>query len=183
MFIITDSDTGLTLSLTVDPKPRNPRLTTDNVFQIVTWSHGLGDPHDWPSRKAFRAAFPAETTAIFPVKKVATRNGFILVRNHSDAEPVDGYAFATFERLCIAFGLDMITADIRDETIMEAETVCLSELQDYEHFVDGDVCHFEIKNRRGECVEKVRDLYGEGFARHVAQEAFNRHLYSVTMDG
>ena len=183
MFSIADSDTGLTLSLIADDNPRNPRLAIDNVFQVITWTHGLGDPHSWPSRKAFRAVFPAETTAIFPVKKVATRNGFILVREHTDAEPADGYAFAPFERLCIAFGLDMITPEIRDETLMEAENICLSELQDYEHFVDGEVYSFEITNRRGERVEQVRDLYGEGYARHVAQEAFNRHLYSVAMDG
>lgn len=183
MFKISDSASGLSLAMRVDPSPRNPRLVNDNVFQVVTWTKGLGDPHEWPNRKAFLAAFPIETTVIFTVKKLHTRRGPVLVRAYSKDDPVDGYAFATHERLCIAFGLDKITEENLDDTLEEADTLCLTELQDYEHFVDGDVYRYEIVDKRGECIETARDLYGEGFARHAAQDAFDRHLYSVAMDG
>ena len=183
MFKISDSASGLSLRMSVDPKPRNPRLVSDNVSHIVTWTKGLGDPHGWADRKTFLAAFPACTTVLFAIKTLHTRRGPVLVRAYADDDPVVGYAFATFEKLCMTFGLDKITEENLDDTLEEADTLCLTELQDYEHFVDGDVYRYEISNKRGECLETARDLYGEGFARHAAQAAFDRHLYSVAMDG
>ena len=183
MFKMSDSASGLSLCMTIDPQPRNPRLVNDNVFQIVTWTKGLGDPHAWPDRQAFLDAFPAETNVLFPVRALHTRKGPVLVRVYSNDDPIDGYAFATHERLCIAFGLDKITGENHDDMLEEADTLCLTELQDYEHFVDGDVYRFEITDKRGECVETARDLYGEGYARHVAQDTLDKHLYSVAMDG
>jgi hypothetical protein len=183
MFQINDTDTRLTLTLVKDARPRNPRLVEDNVFHLVTWTRGLGDPHGFLSRKAFLDAFPAETTAIFPVRKMDTARGPVLVRVYSDKERIAGYAFATFERLCIEFGLECIDAEIRDDTMEEAENICLGELQAYDEFVSGEVYRYEIVDRRGETVETRRDLYGEEYARHLAQQAFDRHMMTVHTGG
>lgn len=183
MFQISDTDTGLSLSLGVDPKPRNPRLVEDNVFQVVTWVPGLGDPHAWDYPEAFLAVIKPDAAAIFPLRSIETKRGTVLVHAQPGEGPVVGYAFATFERLCIEFGLDEITDDIRDETLEEAENVCLGELQAYDEFVSGDVYRYEIMDGRGGSLEKRRDLYGEEYARHIAQEAFDRHLTTVHMDG
>ncbi len=184
MFQIRDTDAGLSLSLGIDPEPRDPRLAEDNVFQLVTWTPGLGDPHDWASPEAFLGAFPADQAAIFPLKQIETRSGPVLVMlQPGDEEPRLGYAVATFERLCIAFGLSEITDDIRDETLEEAENVCLGELQAYDDFVRGQVYRYEIVDRQGRTMEKRRDLYGEDYARHIAQEAFDRVLMSADLNG
>ena len=183
MFQITDSDTGLALKLAKDPKPRHPRLVEDNVFQVVTWEPGLTDPHDWTSEIELLGAFDPKTTAVFPLRTIRTRRGPVLVRAQPDDGPFIGYAFATHARLCIAFGLDKITPEILDDTMEEAEAVCLGELQAWDDFINGEVYRFEIRNRRGEIVETGRDLYGEEYARHVAQTAFDQHMMGVQTGG
>ena len=37
MFGIRDDAAGLAVSLTREPRPRDPRLVEDNLFQIATW--------------------------------------------------------------------------------------------------------------------------------------------------
>ena len=76
----------------------------------------------------------------------------------------------------MAFSLDEITPDIRDETVLEAEAICLGELQASDDHVNGQVYRYEIRNQHGECLDRRRDLYGEDHARHIAQTAFKRHL-------
>ena len=183
MFQIRDTGAGLLLSLDIDPEPRNPRLVEDNIFHVVSWSEGLGDPHGWPSRDAFHAAVTPATAMIFPLYREETRNGPILLMSYSDKDKIEGYAFATHERLCLQFGLDEIVPEIIDDIREEAEALCLGELQAYDDFVCGNVYHFEIMNARRECIGKQRDLYGEDYARHIAQETFDRYLYSAAMDG
>ena len=121
--------------------------------------------------------------ASFPLRKIGTKNGPVLVRSNSADDEIAGYAFTTYERLCLAFGLDAITPEILGDTVEEAEAVCLGELQAYDDFISGQVFRYEIMNARGECVEKRRDLYGEDHARHIATTAFDQHLYSAAMDG
>ena len=183
MFQIRDTEAGLSLSLSIDPEPRNPRLVEDNVFHVVSWAAGLGDPHDWPSFDAFHAAVTPDTAVIFPLYRVETGNGPILLMSCSDNDKIEGYAFAIHARLCLQFGLDEITPQILDDVTEEAEALCLGELQASEDFLNGDVYRFEIMNARGECIKKRRDLYGEDYARHIAQEVFAQYLYSAAMDG
>ncbi len=183
MFQIKDTEAGLSLSLGIEPDPRNPRMVDDNLFTVVAWTPGLGDPHEWASPEAFHAAITPDMAAIFPLHRAETSKGPILLRSYSDSDEIAGYAFATFERLCLAFGLDAITTAILDDTMEEAEATCLGELQAYDDFVSGQVFRYEIMNARGECIEKRRDLYGDEHARHIALTSFDRHLYSVAMDG
>lgn len=182
MFEIRDTDAGLSLVLDVEPEPRNPRLVENNVFQIVSWIPGLCDPHDWASPEALLAAMTPDMAAVFPLYRLETKGGPVLVRSYSDADRIAGYAVATFEQLCLSFGLDEITPAIRDDTMEEAEAVCLGELQAYDDFINGQVYRFEIRNARGACLETRRDLYGEDHARHIAQIAFDQHLYGVAMN-
>ncbi len=183
MFQIRDTEAGLSLSLGIEPKPRNPRFAEENVFHVVSWISRLGDLHEWASPEDFHAAITSNIAAIFPLYRMETKKGPILLRSYSDNDKIAGYAFATYERLCMAFGLDEITPAILDDTMEEAEAVCLGELQAYDDFISGNVYRYEIMNARGDCLEKRRDLYGEEHARHIAQTAFDQHLYSVAMDG
>ena len=183
MFQIRDTDAGLSLSLTVEPEPRNPRLVDNNVFQIVSWLPGLGDPHAWASPEDLLHAMSADKAAVFPLYRVETKNGPILLRSYSDNDTIAGYAVATYQQLCLSFGLDEITRAIRDDVMEEAEAVCLGELQAYDDFICGNVFRFEILNARRDCLEARRDLYGEEHARHIAQVAFDQHLFGVAMNG
>ena len=183
MFEIRDTDAGLSLTLDIDPNPRDPRLVEDSLFHVVTWNLGLGDDHDWASPAAFHAAVTPEIALILPLKTIRTRGGLVLVQSSSDRDAIVGYAFATWERICLAFGLDEITPATRDDTVIEAQALCLGELQATDDYINGQVYRFAIRNKRGECLETRRDLYGEDHARHIAQTAFDQHLYSVAMDG
>lgn len=183
MLEIRDTDTGLSLSLDKDPGPRNPRLALDPVFQVVTWTPNLGDAHAWPDAAALLAEIRPDRAALFPLRVLPTTDGPILVRMRSGEGPVAGYAFATFERLCIAFGLDEIANEIRNDVLAEAEALCLVELLDHEHFVRGQAYCYEIVDRRGRVLEARRDLYGEDYACHVAHEAFDRRMKTVHAGG
>ena len=183
MFQIRDTDAKLTLTLDIEPDPRDPRLVLDSLFHVVTWTAGLGDAHDWASPAAFHAAITSEIALILSLTTIRTRGGPVLVQSSPDRDRIVGYAFVTWERLCIAFNLDEITPEIRDETVMEAEAICLGELQAIDDYINGQVYRYVIRNARRECLEARSDLYGEDHARHIAQTAFDRHLYSVAMDG
>ena len=184
MFEIRDSDAGLALVMDRDPAPRNPRLVEDPLFALVTWQTGLGDPHDWPDRAAFHAAIGVQNHLIFPLVRVETDRGPVLLRQREmKGGRAIGYAFASFEHIRLRFGLDAITPEIRDEVMADAEAQCLGELQALDDYVQGAVYRYAIVDRRGEVLETGRDLYGEDHARHVAKEAFERHLFGVAMDG
>lgn len=183
MFQIKDTDAGLSLSLGIDPEPRNPRLVEDSLFTVVTWIHGLGDPHVWTSPETFHAAITPDAAAVLPLLRVDTKNGPVLVRSWSDDDEIAGYAFATHERLCIAFGPDAVTDENRDDVMERAEHVCLGELQSYDDYINGEVFRLEIMDAYGRSLEKRRDLYGEEYARHVAQTVFEQHAYSIAMNG
>lgn len=180
MFEIRDDAAGLAVSLTHEPEPRDPRLVEDPVFRVVTWdAGGLGDPHDWPTREAFMAAMTPERAAIFGVARVTSPRGSYLVCAGRETGRIVGYAFATFERLCLEMGMDEITTATRAGVVEEAEYTLLGELLAYEQFVGGEVFRYEVRDRWGRVVETRRDLYGEDHARHLAQEAFDRHLVGV----
>lgn len=184
MFEIKDSDAGLALVMEREPAPRSPRLVEAPLFALVTWKPGLGDPHDWPDRTAFQAAVSAEDHVIFPLVRVDTDRGPVLMRQQEMKDgPAVGYAFASLEAICLRFGLDAIAPEIRDEVMADAEAECLGELQALDDYVRGEVYRYAIVDRRGDVVEARRDLYGQDLARHVAREAFERHLFGVAMDG
>ena len=184
MFEIKDSDAGLALVMDRDPEPRNPRLVEDPLFALVTWQPGLGDPHGWADRAAFLTAIGARDHLIFLLVRVETDRGPVLLRQREMRDgPAIGYAFASFEHIRLRYGLDAITPEIRDEVMMDAEAQCLGELQALDDFTQGEVYRYAIVDRRGEVLETGRDLYGEDLARHVAKEAFERHLFGVAMDG
>ena len=186
MFEIKDSDAGLALTMDRDPEPRDPRLVEEPFFTVVSWERGLGDPHDWLDPKAFHAAIRPKDHAIFPLVRFETAKGPVLMRKPETSgsdKPVIGYAFASFEQIRLRFGLDVITPEIRDEVMMDAEAECLGELQAVDDYVQGEVYRYTIVDRRLEVIERGRDLYGEDHARHVARTAFEAHLYGVTMDG
>ena len=184
MFEIRDSDAGLALVMDRDPEPRNPRLVEDPLFALVTWQPGLGDPHGWADRAAFRAAIGPRDHLIFPLVRVETERGPVLLRQREMRDgPAIGYAFASFEHIRLRFGLDAITPEIRDEVMADAEMLCLGELQALDDFTQGAVYRYAIVDRRGEVLETGRDLYGEDHARHVAREVFDQHLFGVAMDG
>ena len=184
MFEIKDSDAGLALVMDRDPEPRNPRLVEEPLFTLVTWQPGLGDPHGWADRAAFHAAIGPRDHLIFPLVRVETDRGPVLLRQREVKGGLAiGYAFASFEHIRLRFGLDAITPEICDEVMMDAEAQCLGELQALDDYVQGEVYRYAIVDRRGEVLETGRDLYGEDLARHVAREVFDQHLFGVAMDG
>lgn len=184
MFTIHDNDAGLSLVMERDPAPRNPRLVEESLFTLITWTRDLGDAHTWPDQAKFHAAVRPDTHLIYPLVRVETSNGPILLRQAELKEsPAIGYAIASFDALSLHFGLDRLTAAIRDEVIAEAEALCLGELQALDDYTQGEVYRFSILDRNGEVLEIGRDLYGEDLARHMASQAFEAHLFGVKMDG
>ena len=187
MFRIEDTSAGFTLTMDREPAPRNPRLVEEPLFGFITWgpaSERLGDPHAWPDRAAFRTAVGSRDHAIYPLVRLETPKGPVLMRQQEVRDgPAIGYAFASFERICLVLGLDAITPEIRDEVMLDIEARCLGELQALDDFVLGEVYRYAIVDRQGAVVETGRDLYGEDHARHVAKAAFERHLYGVAIDG
>lgn len=184
MFSIQDTDAGLALTLERDPNPRDPRLVEDPLFQIVTWDEGLGDPHAWPDPEAFHARIGPSKHVIFPLVRIETPKGPVMLRKiEAGTGCIVGYAFAAFSRIRLELGLDKISADIRDETLADAEARCLAELQAYDDYVQGEVYRYAVVDRSGDVIETGRDLYGEDYARHVAKEVFDQHLFGVAMDG
>ena len=184
MFTLRDGDAGLSLHMERDAKPRDPRFVEEPLFALLTWTPGLGDPHDWPNRRVFEDAVRFDTHLVFPLVRVETERGPVLLRQAEIKDcPIVGYAVAPHEAIRLHFGLDRIGSAIRDEVIDEAEAVRLGELQAVEDYVRGDVFRFSILDGDGNVIETQQDLYGEDLARHVAKTAFEAHIFGAAMNG
>ncbi|TRD14903.1 hypothetical protein [Palleronia caenipelagi] len=182
MFEIKDTAAGLTVTMIREPEPRNPRMADENLFQIVTWIPDLGDAHDWPNEQAFLASINHEETVMMPLTTILIRGRHALVPAYKDTDRVVGYAFASFESICLFNKMGKITDEVRSRVLENAEYTCLGELSAYEEFIAGDVHMYHVVDKRGELLEEERNICGSEYAMSKAKDAFQRHLYGIQMD-
>lgn len=175
-----DRATGLTLTLDLDPAPRNPRLAEEPLFHFVTWTTPrLGDAHDWPSARHFLAAMRRVPALVVPVKVAWSSDGrvgfgTVLLRGQHPA----GYAFATHERLRLHFGVEALTP----ERLEDARLACDGELLAYEQFLQGDVHAFTITAPDGRVLEHCSGLCGLDWAEWNAERAFEDRVARWGLD-
>ncbi len=173
---MNDKDTGLTMTMAAQSKPKNPRVSENNLFEIVTWTPGLGDPHKWRSRDHFLSSIKTQDYLIYRLRKCDDERREALAVLQGTDRPVAGYAFASYDLLRLEFGVE---GDIGPEEVKRAENMLLVELLTYEEYITGRVYSFKIVNRAGVVIERQGDIYGEDYAEHLAQTAFETHRITI----
>ena len=177
MLQMIDKDTGLTMTMAVQAKPQNPRLAESNLFQIVTWTKGLGDIHRWRSHEDFLSSIKTQDHLIYRLRKGDRSRRPTLAVLHGTEAPTIGYAFAHYDLLRLEFDQP---GDIGPEEVKRALDLLMVELLTYEEYIAGQVYTFTIANQAGRVLESRDNIYGEDYAEHLAKEAFDNHRLGVS---
>ena len=176
MLQMVDKDTGLMMTMEVQSKPQNPRLAENNLFQLVTWTKGLGDTHTWRTRESFLSSIKTQDHLIYRLRKGERSRRPTLAVLHGTEAPVIGYAFAHYDLLRLEFDQP---GDIGPEEVKRALDLLMVELLTYEEYIAGQVYRFTIANQAGVVLETRDNIYGEDYAEHLAQKAFDTHRLGV----
>ena len=179
MLQMTDKETGLTMTMNVQSAPENPRLGENNLFQIVTWTKGLGDTHKWRTHEDFLSSIKTQDYLIYRLRKGENTRRPVLTMLYNNEAPTVGYAFADYDLLRLEFDQP---GDIGPEEVKRAEEELLVELLTYEEYLTGQVYAFTITDRAGTVLETRANLYGEDYAEHIAQTAFTNHRMGIGAD-
>ena len=171
-----DKDTGLTMTMDVQANPRNPRLEENNLFQIVTWTKGLGDVHTWRSNDEFLSCIKTQDHLIYRLRNGERSRRPTLALLHGTEAPVIGYAFAHYDLLRLEFDQP---GDIGPHEVKRALDQLMVELLTYEEYIAGQVYSFTVTDKVGMVLERRENIYGEDWAEHLAKEAFDTHRLGV----
>lgn len=174
-----DDETGLAMTMAIQSKPRNPRVSENNVFQIVTWTKGLGDPHGWGSRDAFLSHIRTQDHLMYRLRTCDHFRRPTLAVLLDTSVPTAGYAFAHYDLLRLELDAP---GDIGPDEVKRAEEMLLVELLAYEDYIRGHVYSFSIFDRAGTLIETQDNLYGEDYAEHLARTAFDDHRLGLGAD-
>ena len=176
MLQMIDDETGLKMSMAVQRKPKNSRLAESNVFQIVTWTKGLGDAHNWTNRDAFLCRIKTQDYLIYRLRKCGRDTRPALAVMHDAVTVPIGFAFASYDLLRLELG---VPGDIGPDEVKRAEDMLLVELLTYEEYLTGQVYTYSICGPTGAVIETRSDIYGEDYADHLATTAFNNHRSGI----
>ncbi|WP_111538128.1 hypothetical protein [Palleronia aestuarii] len=180
MLQMIDDETGLRMTMAVQSKPRNPRLADNNLFRIVTWTKGLGDPHPFHDRVEFHSRIPTRQYLIYRLRLNTDQTGrSSLSAMQGDMAPTAGYAFADYDLLRLEFDEP---GDIGPEEVQRAFELLQVELLTYEEYLTGQVYSFTISDRAGTALETQANIYGADYAEHLAKEAFDNHRMGIGAD-
>ena len=174
-----DSETGLRMGMAVESKPQNPRLSENNLFQIVTFTKGLGDPHKFASHDAFVTRIQTHDNLIYRLQKTDGLRRSALAVHHGNDAPVAGFAFAPYKLLRLEFG---VPGAIGPEEVKRALDLLMVELLVYEQYLTGQVYAFSITDRTGRVLETQGNNYGEDYAEFLAKTAFDNHRMGIGAD-
>ena len=176
MIQMIDEETGLTMTMAMQAKPQNPRLAENNIFQIVTWTEGLGDPHRWRGRDDFLSCVLTQDYLIYRLQKCGRDTRPALAVLHNTAVGTIGFAFASYDLLRLELG---VPGDIGPEEVKRAEDMLLVELLTYEEYLTGQVYSFSVFDKGGAVLETRNNIYGEDYAEHLAKTAFDNHRMGI----
>ena len=171
-----DNETGLTMTMGVQAQPQNPRLAENNLFQIVTWTKGLGDTHKWRTHEDFLSCIKTQDHLIYRLRKGESARHTVLTVLHGTEAPVIGYAFAHYDLLRLEFDQP---GDIGPDEVKRALDLLMVELLTYEEYVTGQVYSFTITDKAGVILERRDNIYGEDYAEYLAREALDKHRLGV----
>ena len=174
-----DDETGLRMTMAVESTPQNPRLSENNLFQIVTFTRGLGDPHRFASHDAFVTRVQTHDNLIYRLQKTDGLRRSALAVHHGNDAPVAGFAFAPYKLLRLEFG---VPGAIGPEEVKRALDLLMVELLVYEQYLTGQVYRFTIADRAGRVLETKGNIYGEDYAEFLAKVAFDNHRMGIGAD-
>ena len=174
-----DDETGLRMTMAVQSKPQNPRLAENNVFQIVTWTKGLGDTHRWRSQDEFLSCILTHDHLMYRLRTCDHFRRPTLSILRDTNVPTAGYAFASYDLLRLELDAP---GDIGPDEVKRAEDMLLVELLTYEEYIRGQVYAFSLFDRSGTVIETQDNIYGEDYAEHLARTAFDNHRMGIGAD-
>ena len=166
---------GLTLIVSADPDPIDPRRDFDHLCTLVCWHrrYDLGDQHDWEAPEAFKADMAARPHIRLPV--FFYDHSGITIATTPFSCPWDsgqiGWAFVELSKLRTEF------ADVSDPVELQrnAEAMMRAEIAEYDQYLTGDVWCARIENRTGVVLDSCCGFFGSDYAieegRRMLEEA------------
>ena len=174
-----DDETGLKMTMAVQSKPQNPRVAESNVFQIVTWTKGLGDRPQVEQPRSFPVPHPDARSPDLPAADLRTSGAR---RSPSCATPACPRS-GTPSRPTTSSGWNSTPpATSAPRRSSAPRTCCIVELLTYEDYITGHVYSFSIFDRSGTVIETQGNIYGEDYAEHLATTAFTNHRLGIGAD-
>lgn len=163
------------IRIEMDPYPENPRKYYDTVGTMVCFHdrYSLGDTHDYNPRdfssweelkeQIIRDHSPAAILPLF----LLDHNG-ITISTRPFRDPWDS--------MQVGF---IFTKENPEDLEFEVEL--------YDQYLRGEVCGFIIEGDEGEVLDSCWGIYGEGWARELAEEALEdfrrtRHVRDIATD-
>lgn len=155
---------GLTLIVSADPDPVNPRAEFEQLGTLVCWHrrYALGDKHDWHSPEDFEAVMEAQPHIRLPV--FMYDHSGITISTTPFSCPWDsgqiGWIFVERAKLRAAF------PKLRRRNDLEAECkrMLRAEIAEYDQFLTGDVWCARIETPDGDVRDSCCGFFGSDYA-------------------
>ena len=155
---------GLTLIVSADPDPIDPRTEFEQLGRLVCWHrrYALGDKHDWPSPEEFEVAMEKRPHIRLPVY-LYDHSG-ITISTVPFSCPWDsgqiGWIFVEWTKLRAAFPKLRRRADLETE----GKRMLRAEIVEYDQYLIGDVWCARVETPDGDIRDSCSGFFGSGYA-------------------
>ncbi len=155
---------GLTLIVSADPDPVNPRAEFEQLGTLVCWHrrYALGDKYDWSSPEEFEAAMEECRHVRLPVFMYDHSGITIATAPFScswDSGQI-GWIFVEWTKLRAAFPKLRRHADLETE----GKRVLRAEIAELDQYLTGDVWCARIETPDGDVRDSCCGFFGGGYA-------------------
>ena len=155
---------GLTLIVSADPDPVNPRAEFEQLGTLVCWHrrYALSDKHYWESPEGFETAMQTRPHIRLPV--FMYDHSGITIATTPFSCPWDsgqiGWIFVEWTKLRAAFPKLRRRADLE----AEGQRVLRAEIAEYDQFLTGDVWCVRIETPDGDVRDSCCGFFGSEYA-------------------
>ena len=155
---------GLTLIVSADPDPLNPRAEFEHLGTLACWHrrYSLGDTHSWLSPQEFEVAMERRPHVRLPVF-LYDHSGLTIASTPFSC-PWDsgqiGWIFVEWIKLRAAFPKLRRRADLETE----AKRMLRSEIAEYDQYLTADVWCARVEDPDGAVLDSCYGFFGGDYA-------------------
>lgn len=159
--IHTETDpTGLSLIVSADPDPLNPREEFDHICTLVCWHrrYRLGDAHDWHDPQAFLRAMKTRPHLKLPLY-LYDHSGITMATTPFSCPWDSGQVgWVVLERKDFHHLGD--PSDLESTVEDRAMAAMRGEVTEYDQFISGDVWWVRVEDAESDILDSGSGFYG-----------------------
>lgn len=165
---------GLTLTISQDTDAESPREWGSSLGTMVCWSkrYTLGDKHNFAdSADLMNSVDIAISLPLYLYDHSGITMSTKPFSCSWDSGQV-GWIYVTKEKIKEEYGVKKITKKILEQVTK----VLISEVQNYDQYLTGDVWYYKIEDEDGEVIDSCGGFYGSDYAEKEAKEQLEWHI-------